>query len=285
MAAYSQNKEHTVHSEPLLSNPTEDFLNKSFTKTQLQKHCRELGLTNVWVNKNALVEMLMEHASTHSHSKEETPHTRDSHTSDSSEQMDSDILNLINENEAKTREIIKLTEQILEINQLKERVSARVAALEEHTCDQTSPTHPPLTSPTPPPPTSPTPSPPTAPPPTSPTPSPPTSPNPPPPTSPTPTPSTSPTPPPPYNITAKIGNMDTQIKILEDNVESIKSNISSETTSQNLPNEICRIMEDRISALEETATETQNNTEKPSNNEAKLHLNFPTHDLPPTKTP
>ncbi|KAK3877214.1 hypothetical protein Pcinc_018054 [Petrolisthes cinctipes] len=108
-----------------------------------------------------------------------------------------------------------------------ERVSARVAELEEHTCDQTSPT-----SPYPPPPTS-------------------------------------PTPPPPYNITAKIGNMDTRIKILEDNVESIKSNMSSETTSQNLPNEICRIMEDRISALEETATGTQNSTLNPSNNEGR----------------
>ncbi|KAK4308822.1 hypothetical protein Pmani_010427 [Petrolisthes manimaculis] len=66
--------------------------------------------------------------------------------------------------------------------------------------------------------------------------------------------------------------MDTRIKILEDNVESIKSNISSETTSENAPNEICRIMEDRISALEETTTGTQNSTSNPSNNVSKTLL-------------
>ena len=43
-----------------LENPTQQFLNENFTKPQLQKHCRDIGLTKIWVNKEQLVEMILE---------------------------------------------------------------------------------------------------------------------------------------------------------------------------------------------------------------------------------
>ncbi|KAK3859075.1 hypothetical protein Pcinc_034774 [Petrolisthes cinctipes] len=59
----SQNPEATVcdnGSTPSLQKPTWDFLNKNFTKTELQKHCRELGFNKIWVTKEKLIEMILE---------------------------------------------------------------------------------------------------------------------------------------------------------------------------------------------------------------------------------
>ena len=44
---------------PSLENPTREFLYNSFTVTELRKHCRQLGLTKVWVNKDELVDMIL----------------------------------------------------------------------------------------------------------------------------------------------------------------------------------------------------------------------------------
>ena len=53
--------------EPSMENPTKDYLN-TITKVQLQKHCRNIGLSNVWANKDQLMDMIMAH-----HSDEATP--------------------------------------------------------------------------------------------------------------------------------------------------------------------------------------------------------------------
>ena len=37
--------------EPSIERPTWDFLFNNFTKADLQKHCRKLGLPNIWVTK------------------------------------------------------------------------------------------------------------------------------------------------------------------------------------------------------------------------------------------
>ena len=44
---------------PSLSKPTWDFLNENFTKTELQKHGRNLGLNKIWVTKDKLIEMIL----------------------------------------------------------------------------------------------------------------------------------------------------------------------------------------------------------------------------------
>lgn len=43
-----------------LENPTWEFLNSNYRKTELQKHCRDIGITKVWVTKDKLIEMIME---------------------------------------------------------------------------------------------------------------------------------------------------------------------------------------------------------------------------------
>ena len=43
-----------------LENPTRDFLHANYKKEELQKQCRELGFTKVWVTKNELIDMILE---------------------------------------------------------------------------------------------------------------------------------------------------------------------------------------------------------------------------------
>ena len=50
---------------PSLENPTWDYLFNNFTKPQLQKHCRQLGLSKIWQTKEKLIDMIMKsHQST-----------------------------------------------------------------------------------------------------------------------------------------------------------------------------------------------------------------------------
>ena len=46
--------------EPSMERPTWDFLFNNFTKADLQKHCRKLGLPNIWVTKEKLVDRIMD---------------------------------------------------------------------------------------------------------------------------------------------------------------------------------------------------------------------------------
>ena len=39
-----------------LENPARDFLNANYKKEDLQKQCRELGFTKVWVTKDKLID-------------------------------------------------------------------------------------------------------------------------------------------------------------------------------------------------------------------------------------
>lgn len=47
-------------SELSLQCPTWEFLHSNFTKVELQKHCRELGLNKIWVTKEKLIDMIIE---------------------------------------------------------------------------------------------------------------------------------------------------------------------------------------------------------------------------------
>ncbi|KAK3852968.1 hypothetical protein Pcinc_040466 [Petrolisthes cinctipes] len=50
----------TQGNEPSLRFPTRDYLEKTFNKPDLQKWCRELGLTKVWVTKDELIKMILQ---------------------------------------------------------------------------------------------------------------------------------------------------------------------------------------------------------------------------------
>ena len=47
--------------EPSMEFPTKEFLDKNFRKPDLQKRCRELGLTNIWRSKGELIDMILHH--------------------------------------------------------------------------------------------------------------------------------------------------------------------------------------------------------------------------------
>ena len=44
---------------PSLKNSTWDYLFNNFTKSQLQNHCRQLGLSMIWQTKEKLIDMIM----------------------------------------------------------------------------------------------------------------------------------------------------------------------------------------------------------------------------------
>ena len=45
---------------PSLENPTWDYLFNKYTKSQLQKHCRKIGINRIWVTKDKLVDLIMQ---------------------------------------------------------------------------------------------------------------------------------------------------------------------------------------------------------------------------------
>ena len=57
--AQAQNSLATHQTEPSLQLPTREYLEKNFNKPDLQKRCRELGLTKVWVTKDELITMIL----------------------------------------------------------------------------------------------------------------------------------------------------------------------------------------------------------------------------------
>ena len=58
----------TPSDAPSLGNPSWGYLYEKFTKVELQKHCRKLGLNGIYVTKDKLVDKIMEkHRSTKCH--------------------------------------------------------------------------------------------------------------------------------------------------------------------------------------------------------------------------
>lgn len=48
--------------EPSPEFPTREFLKKNFRKAELQKRCRELGISNIWTTKNQLIDNILQHS-------------------------------------------------------------------------------------------------------------------------------------------------------------------------------------------------------------------------------
>lgn len=62
MTAPTQQTQNSVETDRESSHEhlIRDFLNKTFNKTDLEKKCRELGLTRIWVTKNELISMILD---------------------------------------------------------------------------------------------------------------------------------------------------------------------------------------------------------------------------------
>ena len=43
-----------------LEKPSREFLNTNFKKTELQKHCRDVGIARVWYTKDKLIDLILE---------------------------------------------------------------------------------------------------------------------------------------------------------------------------------------------------------------------------------
>lgn len=94
---------HTSPIHPSLNYPTREFLQTNFKKSELQKWCQELGLSNIWVTKSELIGKLIEN------SKQKQQNTvnsgedngRNSETTLSEQHINLEITRIINKLEAK----------------------------------------------------------------------------------------------------------------------------------------------------------------------------------------
>ncbi|KAK4321346.1 hypothetical protein Pmani_007827 [Petrolisthes manimaculis] len=48
--------------EPSQELPTRETLDKNYSKPELQKRCRELGISNIWTSKSQLIDMILQHS-------------------------------------------------------------------------------------------------------------------------------------------------------------------------------------------------------------------------------
>ena len=102
-----------------LENPTSEYLHDNYNKVQLQKHCREIGITKVYVTKAKLIELIMEkHLSQRRNSLETS--TREN---ENNEMCTSEIMNIITE----LRERVNIRD--LEIEDLGELLKAANVAI------------------------------------------------------------------------------------------------------------------------------------------------------------
>ncbi|KAK3884771.1 hypothetical protein Pcinc_010957 [Petrolisthes cinctipes] len=131
MASSQSTETDTPNTGPTIENPTAEFLDRNFTKTQLQKHGRDLGVKNVWIKKNLLIEQIMEkHQMKKQHSDDPAPAT----STDVGESVDLDnkvtenIDVALNDNGETVNS--DLSEQMKKICDVLKQLCDRVTALE-----------------------------------------------------------------------------------------------------------------------------------------------------------
>ena len=129
MTSNEREIEQTSRFTPSLENPTREFLFDNFTVAELRKHCRHLGLTKVWVNKDTLVNMIIR--STRSMTTERTP--------DNHEQLPRDLLeNILLELDSLKTHMVRKDSEIQELNEMLKnahvtinRLNDRITTLED----------------------------------------------------------------------------------------------------------------------------------------------------------
>ena len=114
-----------------LENPTHEYLLRNFNKLQLQKHCRDIGITKVWVTKEKLVELIMEkHRSTRPDTSENHPQENQN-----TEISTSEIMNMITELRERLNirdvEVDELNELLKAANVMINKLNDRVSSLED----------------------------------------------------------------------------------------------------------------------------------------------------------
>ena len=120
--------------EPSLSNPTHEYLNEHFKKTELQKICMAMGITKVWTNKNELISKILEkHRSSVCASSAAS--ANEDHGDLSNQQppddLSSEVSNIKEELRTKTKQIEELNELLKAANVTINKLSDRITAMEE----------------------------------------------------------------------------------------------------------------------------------------------------------
>ena len=118
----------TVSSNMSLTNPTWDYLQRNFTKVQLQKHCQQLDMDSVWVNKDKLIEFIMEkHRASTSHSANKN----NSESCIPSDEFHSELVELKEKLNMKDIEMEEINEMLKKAYITINKLSDRLSALEE----------------------------------------------------------------------------------------------------------------------------------------------------------
>ena len=131
----ANNTNSPLHHTPiaLLENPTRENLRENFTKTQLQKHCRQHNIAgSVWVTKEELIERILNHTS-------ENQVGNEIHNEEEAELQNTNIpeyMQLFMENiNGKIRNLSEnLKQKDVAINNLKSNLAAALEEIQELKC-------------------------------------------------------------------------------------------------------------------------------------------------------
>ena len=129
MASNEREIEQSSRFKPSLENPTREYLFDNFTVAELRKHCRHLGLTKVWVNKDTLVDMILR--STRSLTTERTPDSQDQPQKDLLETILLELDSLKTHVVRKDSEIQELNEMLKKAHVAINRLNDRITRLED----------------------------------------------------------------------------------------------------------------------------------------------------------
>ena len=102
--------------------PTFEYFNKNFTKTELQKQCRERGLNKIWVTKDKLIEMLLAEYNS-SVPKENEGRPRTWHQPQDR--------NLLHELDIMEEELLKKTSEIEQLNEILQAANVTINKLND----------------------------------------------------------------------------------------------------------------------------------------------------------
>ena len=111
-----------------LQNPTWEYLNSNYTKIDLQKHCREIGITQIWVTKEKLIDKILEiHQSSRPKDFENSVQTQET----TSRNTRDEIQELRERVSIRDSEIDKLNELLISANATISEMNDRLSLVEE----------------------------------------------------------------------------------------------------------------------------------------------------------
>lgn len=126
-----------MNRKPSLENPTWNYLFNNFTKADLQKHCRQIGIKKVYINKDQLVDMIMQN---HQSTENETAATsQEEQSMDNLDNILQEIINLNKRMSKKDSEIEELNTMLKTAQVTINRLNDRITTLEDQAALQSRP--------------------------------------------------------------------------------------------------------------------------------------------------